>query len=128
MRLLGELPQIFFGEVRPNFVDIVEAELDVDLSSVEGVKLQGVSVDVPSVFDLVTVWHEILEVFALEINAFSKLGNIGNAFHLLADQVSEDVGSLFGIGPFCLGQADDLLLLYDQQIVRNLPDLARVEV
>lgn len=128
MRLLGQFPQVFFSEVRSDFVDIVETELNMDLSSVEGVKLQSMSVDIPSVLDLVAVRHEILEVLALEVDALTQLGNISNAFYLFANQISKNVGSLFSIGPFCLGEIDDLLLLYYQQIVRNLSDLTGVEI
>lgn len=126
MRFLCEFPQIFFGEVRSDFVDIVETELNVDLSSVEGVKLQSVSVDIPSVLDFMAVWHEILEVFSLEIDTLTQLGNISNAFHLFAYQISKNVGSLLSIGSFCLGEINDLLLLYNEQIVRNLSDLTGV--
>lgn len=89
-------------------------------------KLQSMSVDVPSVFDFVAVWHEILEVFALEVDALTQLSHISNAFHLFANQISKNVGSLFSIGSFCLSEVDDLLLLYNQQIGRNLSDLTGV--
>lgn len=126
MRLFGELPQVFFGEVRSDFVNVMETELNMNLSSVEGVKLQSMSVDIPSVLDLMAVRHEILEVFALEIDSLSQLGNISNAFYFLANQIGKNVGSLFSIGSFCLSQIDYLLLLYNQHIARNLSDLTGV--
>lgn len=109
-------------------MNIVETEFNVDLSGVESMKLQGVSIDIPSVFNFMTVWHEILEVLPLEVDAFTQLCNISKAFYLLTNEIGKNIGSLLSISPFCLGEADDLLLLHDQQISRNLSDLAGVEI
>lgn len=126
MGLLSKLPQVFLGKIRLDLVNIVETKLNMNFSRIESVKLQSVSVNISSVFHLMTVRHEILEVLALEVDSLTQLSNISNSFHFLANQISKNIGSLFSIGPFCLGEIDYLLLLYDQQIARNLSDLTGV--
>lgn len=51
----------------------MEAKLNMDLTSVESVKLKGMGVNVSSVFDFVPVWLEILEVLSTELQALGKL-------------------------------------------------------
>ena len=126
MRLFGKLSQVLLGKVRLDLVDIVEAKLNMNFSSVECMKLQSVSVDIPSILHLMAVGHEIFEVFALEVYSLTQLSNISNSFDFLANEISKNVGSLFSIGPFCLGEIDNLLMFYDQQIFWNLSDLTGV--
>lgn len=70
---LGDFAKVCLSKVRFDFVDIMKSELNVDLTCVKGMELESVGVDIPTVLDLVAVWFEVFEIFAIVVKPVRHL-------------------------------------------------------
>lgn len=106
----------------------MEAKLNMDLTSVESVKLKGMGVNVSSVFDFVPVWLEILEVLSTELQALGKLSQWSQTFHFFIDEVGQDVRSFLSISNLRASEADDFLLTDHKQVTWDLSKLTVIKI
>lgn len=79
-------------------------------------QLKCVSIDISSVFDLVSVWLEFFEIRPLEVQSFLELRIVRKSFRFTIHKISEHVRCLLGISNFSMLHFDYLLVLDDEQI------------